>query len=177
MTKDEFQGGAEFPNETIVAAGSSLRSSYASREELIEAALAALEQRGLHILTRSKPWRSAAWPDPTHPEFRNVLAVVQTSLSAMDILAILQEVEQQFGRVRHEHNGPRTLDLDLIAVGQTVMATDALTLPHPRAHDRRFVMGPLAEIAPNWVHPQLQKTAIELMVTATAGVDAIPTFP
>ncbi|MNJ37763.1 Bifunctional folate synthesis protein [compost metagenome] len=87
---------------------------------------------------------------------------------------MLQEVELEFGRVRHERNGPRTLDLDLIAVGKTVMATEALTLPHPRAYDRRFVMGPLAEIAPNWIHPKLQKTARELAATATAGVDATP---
>ncbi|HBP6416816.1 2-amino-4-hydroxy-6-hydroxymethyldihydropteridine diphosphokinase [Pseudomonas aeruginosa] len=176
MKKDKFQVNTEFPDATIVAVGSNLRGAHASREELLEAALEALEKRGLHILTRSRVWRSAAWPDPTHPEFRNVLAVVETSLAAMDILAILQEIERQFGRVRHKRNGPRTLDLDLIAVGETVMATDALTLPHPRAYDRRFVMGPLAEVAPNWLHPQRQKTALELATTATVGVDATPIF-
>ncbi|RTT41015.1 2-amino-4-hydroxy-6-hydroxymethyldihydropteridine diphosphokinase [Pseudomonas aeruginosa] len=176
MKKDKLLGSTEFSDATIVAVGSNLGGAYASREELIEAALEALEKRGLHILTRSRAWRSVAWPDPTHPEFRNVLAVVETSLSAMDILAILQEVERQFGRVRQQPNGPRTLDLDLIAVGETVMATDALTLPHPRAYNRRFVMGPLAEIAPNWLHPQRQKTALELAATATVGVDATPIF-
>lgn len=174
MTKDELQGGDEYFEKTIVAAGSNLRGCYASIEKLIEASLEALEQRGLHILSRSKPWRSAAWPESTHPGFRNVLAVVETSLTALEILAVLQEVELQFGRVRHERNGPRTLDLDLIAVGKTVIETDALTLPHPRAYGRRFVMGPLAEIAPNWIHPKLKKTAQELAATATAGVDATP---
>ena len=175
MEKDEIKGCTEFRDATIVAAGSSLRGTHSSREALIEAALEMLEKRGLHILTQSTPWRSAAWPDPMHPEFRNVLAVIETSLEPLDILTILQDIEQQFGRIRHKRTGPRTLDLDLIAVGQTLMTTDTLTLPHPRAHERRFVMGPLAEIAPHWVHPQLQRTARELAATATAGVDAVPT--
>ena len=71
-------------------------------------------------------------------------------------------------------NAPRTLDLDLIAYGREISAARGLILPHPRAHDRLFVMGPLAEIAPGWVHPVLGRTAAELVVSATVGRDARP---
>jgi 2-amino-4-hydroxy-6-hydroxymethyldihydropteridine diphosphokinase len=82
--------------------------------------------------------------------------------------------EQAFGRIRGAPNASRTLDLDLIAHGRTVSADPNLTLPHPRAHERLFVMGPLAEIAPDWRHPVLGATASELAAGASVGRDARP---
>ena len=75
---------------------------------------------------------------------------------------------------RWKPRSPRTLDLDLIAYGRRVIDAPGLTLPHPRAHERRFVMGPLAEIAPGWVHPTLGRTAAELAAEARVGQDAAP---
>ena len=83
-------------------------------------------------------------------------------------------LEASFGRSRSTQNAPRTLDIDLIAHGREVLDAAGLTLPHPRAHERRFVMGPLAEIAPEWVHPMLGRTAEELAVSASVGADAQP---
>ena len=80
----------------------------------------------------------------------------------------------RFGRGRAGPNAPRTLDLDLIAYGRQVIEAPGLILPHPRAAERRFVMGPLAEIAPGWRHPLLNRTAAELAASATVGVDAAP---
>lgn len=139
---------------------------------MLEAALARFPEVGLPVLVRSRWWRSAAWPDPLQPEYRNGVALVETKGSPQDVLAALLSVEAALGRTRAARNAPRTLDLDLIAHGRTVMATPDLTLPHPRAHERRFVMGPLAEIAPGWVHPVSGATAAALAQAATVGGDA-----
>jgi len=89
----------------------------------------------------------------------------------------LLDLEVRFDRGRAAPNSPRTLDLDLIAHGRTIVSTPELIVPHPRAHLRRFVMGPLSEVAPAWVHPQLARSAEDLARTATIGVDAAPIEP
>jgi 2-amino-4-hydroxy-6-hydroxymethyldihydropteridine diphosphokinase len=86
----------------------------------------------------------------------------------------LLEIEARFGRSRGERNADRTLDLDLIDHAGLVMQSPRLTLPHPRAHERGFVMGPLSEIAPDWRHPGLGLTASELAASASVARDARP---
>jgi 2-amino-4-hydroxy-6-hydroxymethyldihydropteridine diphosphokinase len=160
----------------VVALGCSLPGSYPSREALLEAALKALASEGLAVAGRSSWWTSAAWPDPTAPAYLNGVALVETGLSADETLAALHRIEARFGRVRNEPNAPRTLDLDLIAHGRTVL-DGAVVVPHPRAHERLFVMGPLAEIAPDWPHPVNGRTARDLADAATVGGDATPARP
>ena len=158
----------------MVALGSNLAGGYASSEALLEAALLRFPAAGLRLLRRSGWWRSAAWPDPAGPEYRNGVALVEAVGGADAMLAALLGVEAQFNRRREGRNAARTLDLDLIAYGREIDATPALTLPHPRAHERLFVMGPLAEIAPDWRHPALGRTAAELAAAARVGLDARP---
>ena len=158
----------------VVALGSNVSDGFASCEALLEAALAEFPRAGLPVIARSGWWRSAAWPDPTGPEYRNGIASVETNDPPQAVLATLHAVECRFRRVRVLRNAPRTLDLDLIAYGRAVIDQPGLTVPHPRAADRRFVMGPLAEIAPAWRHPVLGKTAVELATEATVGRDAEP---
>lgn len=89
-------------------------------------------------------------------------------------MTALAAIETEFGRTRSRRNAPRTLDLDLVAYAGVVSDAEFLTLPHPRAADRLFVMGPLAEIAPDWKHPVLARTARDLALHATIGLDARP---
>ncbi|WP_293366349.1 2-amino-4-hydroxy-6-hydroxymethyldihydropteridine diphosphokinase [Phenylobacterium sp.] len=158
----------------IVALGSNMPGDHPSSEALLESALSRFPQAGLPVLARSRWWSSAAWPDPKGKEYRNGVAIVEANGPPGAVLEALFAIERQFGRERGEFNGPRTLDLDLIAYGRQVSDGPGLTLPHPRAHERLFVMGPLAEIAPDWTHPALGRTAVELAAAARVGRDARP---
>jgi 2-amino-4-hydroxy-6-hydroxymethyldihydropteridine diphosphokinase len=158
----------------VVALGSNQAGGYGSSEALLEAALARFPQAGLPVIARSGWWRSAAWPDPTGPEYRNGIALVEANGPPEAVLEALFSIEAAFGRNRGAPNAPRTLDLDLIAHGRRVVDAPGLRLPHPRAHERRFVMGPLAEVAPGWRHPVNGTTAAELAAGATVGLDARP---
>lgn len=164
----------EIGESVVIALGSNLAGEHASCEALLEAALARLPAHGLTVTARSGWWRSAAWPDPAAPAFTNGVALVETALTPSGTLEALHAIERAFGRQRHEPNAARTLDLDLIAFGRQVIDTAGLTLPHPRALNRRFVMGPLAEIAPDWVHPLSGERASALALTASVGRDAHP---
>jgi 2-amino-4-hydroxy-6-hydroxymethyldihydropteridine diphosphokinase len=161
----------------VVALGGNLAGGYASSEALLEAALARFPGAGLPIAARSGWWRSSAWPDPAEPEYRNGVALVEARKGPQAVLEALFSIEQAFNRTRGARNAPRTLDLDLIAHGRRVVDAPGLTLPHPRSHERLFVMGPLAEIAPGWTHPVLGKTAAELAASAAVGSDAAPIHP
>ncbi|MES2894491.1 MAG: 2-amino-4-hydroxy-6-hydroxymethyldihydropteridine diphosphokinase [Pseudomonadota bacterium] len=166
--------GLKADEAVIIALGGNIAGDFGSSEALLEAALARFAEAGLPLVARSSWWRSAAWPDPSVQEYRNGVVLVEARLAPERVIRTLFNLEAAFGRVRGARNAARTLDLDLIAHGRTVSDNPSLTLPHPRAHERLFVMGPLAEIAPEWRHPVLGRTAAELAATATVGLDARP---
>lgn len=171
------EGGSD-GDAVLVALGSNAGRGADGPARLLERALLRFSDHGLHVVKRSRWWRSSAWPDPADPPFLNGVARVETTLGPERVLAALHALEEEFGRVRDVRNAPRTLDLDLIAHGRTVMtgpgAAPGLVLPHPRAAERLFVMGPLAEIAPDWRHPATGAAAAGLAATAQVGRDARP---
>ncbi len=156
----------------IVALGCNDKGVWADCREALEAALARLRSEGIDVIARSSWWRSQAWPDPTDPPFLNGVVLVRTALDPHGLMAALGRTEEAFGRRRTAQNAPRTLDLDLIAYGREQGDCGGLILPHPRAAERLFVMGPLAEIAPGWLHPTLGRQASDLAGMATVGTDA-----
>lgn len=162
-------------SETIlIAYGSNLSFGAQSASQGLKAVVKALEQNGVIMNKISRLWASQAWPDPSQPPFVNAVMAVETGLRPAPLLAVLHEVERAFGRRRGELNAPRTVDLDLIAYGGEVINREGLSLPHPRAHERGFVMGPLSEILPDWVHPALRMPAKDLYKNITISLDAHP---
>ncbi len=141
-----------------IALGSNLGDS----EQTIEAALAQLERDGMRLGVRSQLYKTAA-VGPPQPDYINACAVFHTVLSPESVLEVLLTTEASFGRIRRERWGPRTLDLDLLLYGDQVVDTLRLILPHPRMHERAFVLVPLAEIVPDWRHPVRQRTVQELL--------------
>jgi 2-amino-4-hydroxy-6-hydroxymethyldihydropteridine diphosphokinase len=119
----------------------------------LEAALVALNQHPQITLETHSSWYLTAAIGPPQPDYVNGTAILQTNLSPPELMAQLLETENQFGRVRRERWGARTLDLDLLLFGDVILATPDLTIPHPRMYDRAFVLVPLAEIAPDWCDP------------------------
>jgi 3-oxoacyl-[acyl-carrier protein] reductase len=156
-----------------------LGSNLGDRRHMLEQALTLLgSTEGIQIERVSTFHEtSPVGGPPGQGPYLNAAAILQTALEPMALLHVLQKIEGSLGRVRHERWGPRTLDLDLLLFEDRILQTPELSLPHPLLQERRFVLAPLAEIAPAIRHPILLKTAEELL-RALAGVpQALPASP
>jgi 2-amino-4-hydroxy-6-hydroxymethyldihydropteridine diphosphokinase len=149
----------------LIGLGANLPSEVGAPDATISAAIEVLDRRGVTIVRRSRLYRTAPMPPSDQPWFANEVIAVRTKLAPRDLLAVLHEVEAQFGRERREVNGARTLDLDLLAYDQLVQPGDdgEPALPHPRLSQRAFVLKPLAEVAPGWRHPITGETVEHLI--------------
>lgn len=133
----------------MAKAALSLGGNIGDVRDTIANALRHLEAAGMRVVARSSDYRTRPWGKTDQPDFTNVSAVVKTALPPLQLLATCLDVERQLGRVRHERWGPRVIDIDLIAYDDVSMEIPELTLPHRHAHERGFVLIPLAEIAPD----------------------------
>ncbi|MCW8835376.1 MAG: 2-amino-4-hydroxy-6-hydroxymethyldihydropteridine diphosphokinase [Rhodospirillales bacterium] len=140
------------------------------------AALRMLEASGVQVLASSRWYRSAPVPVSDQPWFVNGVVSVRTDFLPETLLTILHSVENNFGRMRGAPNAARVMDIDILAYGDMVAGWEAgstwagdIIIPHPRMHERGFVLYPLAEIAPDWRHPVLDRTAEELIRDLPGG--------
>ena len=153
---------AQAPVLAFVGLGANLGNAPATLAWAVQA-LAALPLT--HLVAASSLYQTAPQDcEPDSPDYFNAVAQLHTQLSAPDLLTALQELEHQAGRQRPYRNAPRTLDLDLLLYGEAHIDSAQLTVPHPRMHQRAFVLQPLAEIAP------LRVSAQQLQDVANQGV-------
>ena len=138
----------------LVGLGANLSSRYGEPEETFRVAQSELRQRGVRVVKQSSVWKSAPVPASDQPWYRNAVIAVETSLSAAQLLSVLQAIEHDFGRIREERNAARILDMDLLAYDDQLIDLPNMCVPHPRMHERAFVLMPLQEIAPEWFHPE-----------------------
>jgi len=141
----------------------SLGSNLGDREGNLREAIARLGELGsvskVSALYETEPVEISS----PQPWFLNCAAALETELTPLQFLKLLLGIEQSMGRKRTEPKGPRTIDMDIIFFGDEVLDTKELTIPHPAMQQRRFVLEPLAEIAPAVRHPVLKRTARELL--------------
>ena len=123
------------------------------RDENIERALALLEREQIHVVVRSSIYETEPQDVAGQPWFLNIAVACETRLFPLQLLTALLRIEREIGRVRRLPRGPRVIDIDILLVGSAVIDTPQLTIPHPRMLERRFVLEPLLEIAPELLHP------------------------
>jgi len=140
-----------------------LGSNLGDRESAIAGALDRLAARGFRTTLRSSLWLTEPVGGPPQGMFLNAVAGGETALAPAALLDACLATEREMGRVRAERNGPRTIDLDILLYGAERVESPGLVVPHPRLAERRFVLAPLAEVAPGLVHPVLGLTAAELL--------------
>lgn len=132
------------------------------RERNLQAALAILSQK-MVILKESSIYQTAPWGYLDQPAFLNQVIEAQTDLSPLNLLGFLKDTEKVLGRQANFRYGPRLIDLDILFYGNRIIQTPRLQIPHPRIAQRAFVLVPLAEIAPDFVHPQNRQTVTQLL--------------
>ncbi len=151
-----------------------LGSNEDSPQRQLESALDNLVERSVAVVRRSSFYLTEPVGGPPQPWFVNAVVGVSFGGAPMELLRVCQSVEELHGRRRLVANGPRTLDIDLLLFGGTILKSSELTVPHPRLHERRFVLVPMVEIAPTVRHPILGLTMKELLARLPEDEKVIP---
>ena len=144
-----------------------LGTNLGNRKELLREAIQQIKQQIAPILAQSAIYETAPWGVTDQPAFLNQVLQLESILHPIDILQRALKIEKELGRERHERWGPRLIDIDLLYYGDLILKMSDLIVPHPRLHERRFTLVPLAEIAPDFVHPVFKKNNQKLLADCT----------
>ena len=141
------------------------------REENLATARKQIEIHCGRITKSSSIYKTAAWGKQDQEPFLNQALEIETSLNARQLIRKILKIERSMGRIRKEKMGPRIIDIDIVLFGDEIHDTSFLKVPHPEMQNRRFVLEPLAEIAPERIHPVLKKSIVELLKSC---IDPLP---
>lgn len=140
-----------------------LGSNLGDREQMLQSAEDAITGHEIEIIQRSGLYETAAWGITDQPAFLNQVLLVDTKQDPETLMQTLLEIEQSLGRARKERYGPRSIDIDILLFDALVYHSSIVTIPHPAMQERRFVLTPLAELAPDLIHPVFQQSVQELL--------------
>ena len=137
-------------------------SNLGNRIRNIENSKYFLNLYGIDIIKSSNYYETLSWPNPSKPKFINIVIQSNTKFSPQKLLKIFKIIEQKLGRIKTSRNAPRTCDIDLISHRKKIISND-ISIPHKRMIKRNFVLFPLFEVAPNWIHPKSKKSIKKLI--------------
>jgi 2-amino-4-hydroxy-6-hydroxymethyldihydropteridine diphosphokinase len=146
-------------NNTYLLLGSNMGNS----QKQLSTAIHQIEMNTGKLIRSSHLYATAAWGNTNQPDFLNQVIVIETKLSAQETLKSILAIEKKMGRVRTVKNAPRIIDIDILFFNKEIIDIPDLIVPHPEIQNRRFVLIPLNEIAPQYIHPVLNKSVHQLL--------------
>jgi len=142
----------------------SLGSNRGKREENLQRSIELLNEKAGKVVQRSSVYETEPWQMTDSTNFLNQVVLLETALNADTLMDTILGIESALGRIRiAERYEPRTIDIDILFFNNDVLETEKVTVPHPHLHQRRFVLNPLSELAPGFIHPVLQKSMEQLL--------------
>jgi len=152
----------------------SLGANLGDRRRNLQEAVACL-RAAMRVTAVSPVYETAPWGDTDQPDFFNICLAAKTTQAPLELLQFLKRIETELGRKKSRRWGPRLIDIDILAYGDRVIRERNLTIPHPRMAERTFVLAPLADIAPEWVHPITGKSVAQMLTAVyRAEVHRLP---
>ncbi len=140
-----------------------LGSNLGDTKKMLQSARGLIENRVGKVIQASSFYRTKAWGIEDQPDFLNQVLEVDTDLNPSEVLASILEIEKELGRIRYKKWFTRSIDIDILYFGDKIIDTENLKIPHPENPNRNFVLAPMVEIAPDFIHPKLKLSQAELL--------------